>query len=109
MKLNVTKITIFSVVVAFVALSLFITFSQEEFVTTASINLLVYKTPPFPILVFITATFLTGLLLGLFVAVVDHIQMRSEIKKLKKEVAEKFSSIKDVTAEASVVENIENS
>ncbi len=108
MQLNVTKIARFAVVVAFLAPSLFITFSQDEFVTMASVNLLIYKTPSFPILVFITGAFLSGLILGLFVAVVDHIQMRSEVKKLKKELAEKFNSIKDVTAEAAVVESFDS-
>jgi uncharacterized integral membrane protein len=104
MNFKVTKNTLFAIAVAFVVLSLFITFSQDEFAQQVSMNLLFFKTAPHAILVFVTAAFLTGLFIGLFVAVVDHIQMRKEVKKIKDELTKNFESPKDVT-EIAVVED----
>ena len=104
MKFGVTKNALFAVAVSFVVLSLFITFSQEEFATTVSLNLLFFKTEPHQILLFVSIAFVLGLLIGLFVAVVDHIHMKAEVKDLKRNLTQDMSTVKDVT-EMTVVED----
>lgn len=105
MRLKLTKNIIFAVAIAFVTLSLFITFTQDEFITDVSINLLLYKTSPFPVIYFITGAFLIGLFIGLFVAVLDHFSLSREISNLKKE---SLTSNSEADASVDTLDNMDN-
>jgi uncharacterized integral membrane protein len=111
MNFKVTKNVLLSIIVAFITLSLFITFTQDEFITEVSINLLLYKTAPFPVIYFITGAFLIGLFIGLFIAVIDHFTLFKEVKALKKELrsGSSFSNNdKSDEAELEIEEGVED-
>ncbi len=87
-----TKLTVFAVIIAFLAISLFITFGQEAFIQPVTANFLFVKTPAIPVLYYIAGAFIFGLVIGIFVAVHEHVVMAKRLRELKREFSKKESS-----------------
>ncbi len=88
-----TKLTVFAVVIAFLAISLFITFGQEAFIQPVTANFLFIKTPAIPVLYYIAGAFIFGLVIGVFVAVHEHIVMAKRLRELKREFSKKEKEV----------------
>lgn len=89
MKLKSILNIIYTAIVVIVVFSLTITFLQTPFLTqTATLKFLFWKTSEYPMIYFVIAAGLTGLLAGLIIAVIDSFQKGKEIRALKKEIKE---------------------
>ena len=97
MNFRFTKQLIKIIFGVFITISLFITFTQEAFQSDVSANLLLTKTPPFPVYFFIIGAFLVGLIIGLIIAVADHFHMAKKMQEL-------IDENKSITATISIVE-----
>jgi uncharacterized integral membrane protein len=61
--------------------------SQEQFITqSATLKFLFWQTPQYPIVLFVAAAFVIGLLTGLLIAVIDNFQSSKRIREFKKQV-----------------------
>jgi uncharacterized integral membrane protein len=63
--------------------------SQEQFITqSATLKFLFWQTSQYPIILFVAAAFVIGLLTGLIIAVIDNFHSSGRIRELKKQVIE---------------------
>lgn len=90
-----TKLTIFAVIIAFLAISLFMTFGQEAFTQTVTANFLLFKTPEIPVLYYIAGAFILGLVIGVFIAIHEHVAMAKRMRIIKKEFSEENKNLKE--------------
>ena len=82
MNWRFTKQLVKILAIAFLTIALLQTFAQEAFKSVVSANLLVYRTPEYPIFYFIVGFFLLGLFIGLMMAIVDHYKMARDMQDL---------------------------
>ena len=75
------------------------TFTQEPFKATAPIWLLGYNRPQYPILMYVGATFVIGLMLGFLAAAYYYIVGQAGIHSKKKEIKRLEGVVSDTIAE----------
>lgn len=89
MKLKSILTMIYTAIIMIVVFSFTITFMQSPFIQqTASLKFLFWQTPEYPMIYFVVVAGITGLLTGLFIAVIDSFQKGKIIRELKKELKE---------------------
>lgn len=105
-----TKMTIFAVLIAFVAISMWVTFQQDAFLTPVEAKLLFIPTKPIPVIYYIATAFIVGLVIGVFIAIHEHLVMAKRIRVIKKEHTEENKSLKEqIDALTSSIEAKESS
>jgi len=86
MRIKSFLMIIYTAIVVVMVFSITITAMQEEFNQSASLKFLFWETQRFSMLLYVAAAFVIGLLVGLFVAVIDNFHNRKAIKNLKKQL-----------------------
>ncbi len=84
--MKLTKMTIFAVVVAVIAIVLFNTFRQEAFLQPVTVNLFFKETAAIPVVYYIAVSFIIGLSIGTALALMEHFAMAKRVRALKKEL-----------------------
>ncbi len=84
--MKLTKMTIFTAIVAFIAIVLFNTFRQEAFLQPVTVKLFFKETAAIPVIYYIAVSFIIGLSLGTAVALIEHFTMAKRVRVLKKEL-----------------------
>ena len=97
--MNVFKwLAIFAI--AFLAAWILIfTFNQEPFKASVPAQILVYKTPPVPIYIYLTGAFSAGLIVGLWIAVYNFITQKAKLTRTSKKLHSIEHEYSQVTAE----------
>ena len=97
--MKLTRMTIFTVIVAFVAIVLFNTFRQEAFLVPVTVKLFFKETTPIPVIYYIAGAFVIGLSIGTAIAVAEHFTMGRKVRLLKKEIATREKDLADSASE----------
>jgi len=77
---------------------LIFTFNQDPFKAKVPAQVLLYKTPPVAIYIYLTGAFLVGLLVGLWVAIYNYVTLKSKLSRATK----KLSSTEHELSQATV-------